>query len=236
MAVEYICENCDRSFKWRLSLKRHLGRKRPCRKPGYFCTDCNKSFVTQHTLSKHKSMYCKTRNISSLLQSNPVVISEKENTISFSELKELLYNNTKQQGGNLIETSIDTSISLSCLMDQLLEQNEGVEGGNTVYHSRMEEQPIDTLQQNVGDVYPIDQTNQIHENKEVGSSLLADDYPNDDISTIATMGSDADGGVEITKCSEYDYPPPYEVADHNDATTTISSSLLDTVFTQWRKD
>ena len=57
--MNFSCENCDRGFRCRAGLNRHLKRKTPCRRPMFNCVDCDKLFVSQQSLKKHKILYCK---------------------------------------------------------------------------------------------------------------------------------------------------------------------------------
>ena len=59
MACLFYCDRCERSFKWKVSFKRHQKRKTPCRKATYSCSECGNFFVSQQSLIKHKNSYCK---------------------------------------------------------------------------------------------------------------------------------------------------------------------------------
>ena len=59
--MNFSCEKCDRSFKWKAGLNRHQKRKTPCRKAMFICAECNKYFVSQQSLKKHKVLYCQMR-------------------------------------------------------------------------------------------------------------------------------------------------------------------------------
>ena len=59
--MNFTCDRCERSFKWKACLVRHKRRKTPCRKPMYSCTDCSKLFVSHQSLNKHKVLYCRKK-------------------------------------------------------------------------------------------------------------------------------------------------------------------------------
>ena len=81
--MSYYCESCDRYFKWRVGLKRHLNRKVPCRKALFSCTACKKVFVSKSSLKKHVNLYCKE-----IIR--PVQVKQDN---SLSSLLDALYNN-----------------------------------------------------------------------------------------------------------------------------------------------
>ena len=111
--MSFWCNRCERSFKWKGSLKRHLGRKRPCRKAMYSCNDCSNVFVSLESLSKHKKLYCKCRAGKQA--------KKEDSTTSLSSLLDALCNRDHQQIP--LDTRIDTSTSINDLLNKLMYGN-----------------------------------------------------------------------------------------------------------------
>ena len=108
----YFCTRCDRSFKWKGSLKRHLGRKRICRKAMYSCSDCSKPFVSHESLMKHKKLYCKLRAVKQ---------EKADSRTTLSSLLNALDNRDSEQIP--LDTVIDTATSVDELLNRLMYGN-----------------------------------------------------------------------------------------------------------------
>ena len=83
----FYCNQCERSFKWKVSFKRHQERRKtPCRKPMYSCGDCSKDFTSHQSLGKHKNLYCKFRMQQPTLQlsSSPFLAQSTATTATIS--------------------------------------------------------------------------------------------------------------------------------------------------------
>ena len=99
--MSFICDRCDRSFRWRSALARHLDRKTLCRKADYTCTDCDGTFVTLETLGKHKLLYCrrKSGNCTPLSDILMKLLDQEENVAVSQPLDEFL----DSAGDNAVE-------------------------------------------------------------------------------------------------------------------------------------
>ena len=132
----YFCTRCDRSFKWKGSLKRHLGRKRICRKAMYSCIDCSKPFVSHESLMKHKKLYCKFRGVkqekddststishflNALDNRDPVKEDKDDSRTTLSSLLNALDNRDSEQIP--LDTVIDTATSVDELLNRLMYGN-----------------------------------------------------------------------------------------------------------------
>lgn len=114
--ASFYCDQCERYFKWKVSLKRHKARKTPCRKAMYSCSDCNNGFVSHQSLSKHKALYCKWKPV---LVKEEVVV-ENNGTATLSDILDALYNRDHEQIPS--DTPIDTTTTLSDLLNTLMNQ------------------------------------------------------------------------------------------------------------------
>ena len=57
------CSRCERSFKYKNSLRRHQQKRRyPCRPAVTSCAQCGNTFTNLESLKKHKRLYCKYYN------------------------------------------------------------------------------------------------------------------------------------------------------------------------------
>ena len=113
--MSFYCGRCDRYFRWKVGLQRHMERKRPCRKAMYSCSDCNRVFVSTQSLGKHKTLYCKFKPV---LVKEEVPAIENTSSATLSDLLDALYNRDHQHLP--ATTEIDPTTTFSDLLSTLM--------------------------------------------------------------------------------------------------------------------
>ena len=94
----YICQTCDKDFKWKSCFQKHLQRKWPCRKTDISCSKCNKKYISKQSLDKHQKLYCKA-----IMKTPAVSVPSpptNSNSLTLSSLFEALYNNNNNNNNN----------------------------------------------------------------------------------------------------------------------------------------
>ena len=54
MTSSNTCNKCNKTFKTKNYLLKHLNKKNPCNQK-YICENCNKEFTMQYLLNRHKN-------------------------------------------------------------------------------------------------------------------------------------------------------------------------------------
>lgn len=112
--MAHICEICNKDFKTKYNLHRHMNKKKPCKKKddyvtnNYICVFCNETYSSKSNLNKHL-IKCKDNNL--------LNISKKKEEFYLDQI-----DNMKHQINHLIKNS-GTKTTYYNQINQSFQQN-----------------------------------------------------------------------------------------------------------------